>query len=185
MRPNPKKGTTGVFANSWIPQGELLVVWGGNIVPGVLLAALPEEIVRYSLQVEEDLYLVTVTGPEAADYINHSCDPNAGMSSSISLVALRLIAPGEEICYDYAMSDSTPYDEFTCACGTLRCRNRVTGNDWQRPELQARYAGFFSPYLQQRIEQVQAAVSTNGHGRLSRSTAQYLVNADHANERRP
>jgi hypothetical protein len=50
------------------------------------------------------------------------------------------------------MSDGSPYDEFDCACGSPLCRGRVTGDDWQRHDLQARYAGYFSPYLQRRIE---------------------------------
>ena len=78
-----------------------------------------------------------------------------GLIGQISVVALRDIYPGEEVCFDYAMSDSVPYDEFTCACGELNCRGRVTGNDWMLPDLQARYAGYFSPYLQRRIHRLQ------------------------------
>ena len=64
---------------------------------------------------------------------------------------MRDIEAGEEVCFDYAMSDGEPYDEFDCQCGTPLCRGQVTGNDWQRPELQKRYDGYFSPYLQARI----------------------------------
>jgi hypothetical protein len=73
------------------------------------------------------------------------------MSGQIVLVAMREIAPGEEICFDYAMTDSYPYDEFACRCGSTRCRKRVTAADWRRIDLQERYRGFFSPYLQKRI----------------------------------
>ena len=109
----------------------------------------------HSIQVEENIYQVPCREPEGGDFINHSCMPNAGLSSSVSLVAMRDIRPGEEICFDYAMSDGTPYDEFECQCGTLYCRGQVTGDDWQRLELQKRYAGYFSPYLQRRINQLQ------------------------------
>ena len=34
-----------------------------------------------------------------------------------------------------------------------RCRHHVTGDDWQLPELQTRYAGHFSPYIQRRIDE--------------------------------
>lgn len=171
LQPNPDKGTAGVFAQERINTGELLMVWGGNILTGAQLETAPEPLVRFSVQVEEDLYLTTVTPPESADFVNHSCDPNAGLSSSISLVALRPIAPGEEICYDYAMSDGSPYDEFNCACGSPLCRQQVTGNDWQRPELQARYEGHFSPYLQRRIERLQAFLLANGHYAAQITTA--------------
>jgi hypothetical protein len=59
------------------------------------------------------------------------------------------------------MCDSTPYDEFNCGCGTALCRGQVTGNDWQLPELQARYEGFFSPYLQRRIDRLKQEKAVN------------------------
>ena len=52
------------------------------------------------------------------------------------------------------MMDCTPYDEFECHCGSPNCRGTVRGNDWQRPELWAKYAGYFSPYLQRRIDRL-------------------------------
>ena len=64
---------------------------------------------------------------------------------------MRDISSGEEITYDYAMSDGSPYDEFTCSCGSPHCRGHVSGDDWRRSELWRRYAGYFSPYLQRRI----------------------------------
>ncbi len=95
--------------------------------------------------------------PETADFINHCCNPNAGLSGQLALVALRDIAPGEEVCFDYAMTDGSVYDEFPCSCGAANCRGRVTGNDWMRPELWKRYGSHFSPYLLRRIERLQRA----------------------------
>lgn len=171
LKPNPEKGAGGIFAQEWVKTGELLLVWGGNILTGEQLEKAPAELIRFSVQVEENLYLTTVTTPSTADFVNHSCEPNAGLSSSISLVALRPIAPGEEVCYDYATSDGSAYDEFECACGTPSCRRRVTGNDWQRPELQIRYAGYFSPYLQRRIDRLHGVNGTNGRSGYKIPTA--------------
>ena len=145
------KGGKGVFARVRIGKYETLVVWGGEIVTRTQLQLLPrEQRHRLCLQVEEGLFLMTSReGP--ADWVNHSCDPNSGMSGQIVLVAMREIAPGEEICFDYAMTDSYRYDEFDCVCGSTRCRKCVTAEDWRRIDLQERYRGFFSPYLQKRI----------------------------------
>ena len=151
---HPEKGGWAVFAAAPIRANELLSVWGGDIMTLEQVINLPPEIRPYSVQVEEDLYLVTTRQPEGSDFINHSCKPNAGLAGQISLVAMRDILPGEEICFDYAMSDGSPYDEFPCACGASTCRGQVTGNDWTRPELWERYAGYFSPYLQRRIERL-------------------------------
>jgi hypothetical protein len=161
------KGGHGVFALQRVKAGELLVVWGGEIVTGERLAEMPAEEHRLCVQVEEDLYLWTThEGP--ADWVNHSCDPNSGLVGQIGLVALRDIDPGEEICFDYATTDGSGYDEFECHCGALECRGRVTGEDWRRPELQTRYRGQFSPYLQRRIDALAAERAVSRRRRAAR-----------------
>jgi len=156
-RQHPHKGGWGVYAREGVRAGELLIVWSGEVVTGDQLPRLREAGYPYSVQVEENLYLVTMRPPETADLVNHCCDPNAGVSGQMTLVALRDIAPGEEVCFDYAMTDGSPYDEFPCACGTPHCRGRMTGNDWMRPELWNRYGNHFSPYLLRRIELLKKA----------------------------
>ena len=151
VHPAPNRGGHTVVARETIAKGELIVVWSGTLVSGEELSGMPATVRRYSLQVEEDQYLVSLSDCEPPDYVNHSCDPNSGLSGQITLVAMRDISSGEEITYDYAMSDGSPYDEFTCSCGSPHCRGHVSGDDWRRSELWRRYAGYFSPYLQRRI----------------------------------
>lgn len=164
----PVNGGRGVYARRRIRAGEVLAVWGGEVMPERRFGQLPPEVQRISVQVEEDLYLApSREGP--AEWFNHSCEPNAGMMGQIALVAMRDIEAGEEICYDYAMSDGSPYDEFECQCGAPNCRTRITGNDWRLPELWERYEGYFSPYLQRRIdrlreEQTSVVMHVNGDG---------------------
>lgn len=148
----------GVFALRPIHKDELIAVWGGKVVTRATLDTLPDRLRRLSIQVEEDLFLVALhEGP--ADYVNHSCDPNCGLRGQIALVALRDIAPGEQVTFDYAMSDGSDYDEFECGCGAPICRGRVTGRDWRLPELWTRYHGYFSPYLARRIERLKRGES--------------------------
>lgn len=156
LRGSPATGTWSTFARETIRDGEVISVWGGHVVDGSLLEELSAGGRVHAVQVEEDLYLVSLPRGESADFINHSCDPNAGLRDSVTLVAMRDIAPGEEVCFDYAMADSTPYDEFDCQCGTEMCRGRVTGDDWRQRQLWARYEGYFSPYLARRIAQLEA-----------------------------
>ncbi len=155
----------GIFATQDIRAGDVLAVWGGAVTIGPRFRSLPPEMRQISVQVEEDVYLVPgVEG--AAEWFNHSCSPNAGMNGQICLVALRDIAAGEEICYDYAMSDGSPYDEFECHCQAPECRGRITGDDWRRPDLWARYGNHFSPYLLKRIEGLREGVAWS-HGRTA------------------
>lgn len=152
----PEKGGHAVHCREPVAQGEVIAVWGGAIIGAGQLAGLPPQYREHTLQVEEGLFLASLVPDDAADYVNHSCDPNAGLSGQIVLVAMRAIAPGEEITFDYAMTDGEPYDEFACACGKPSCRRRVSGEDWRLPALWERYAGYFSPYLQRRIDRLRA-----------------------------
>jgi len=156
VREHQDKGGFGLFARSAIARDEVLVAWGGPVLTLAEVQALPREEQGHTMQIDEDLYIGAVSMDEPADYVNHSCDPNAGIHGQIVLVAMRAIAPGEEICFDYAMADGSAFDEFECSCGAPHCRGHVTGNDWQLPELWARYDGYFSAYLQKRIEKLRA-----------------------------
>jgi len=144
-------GGKAVFARDVIEPGELIAVWSGRIVSAAELDELTEEIRRHTVQVEERLYLASHGPDEGPDFINHSCEPNAGLDGQVVIVALQRIQPGDEVTIDYAMCDGSPYDEFDCACGSAICRGRVTGEDWRNPTLWERYAGHFSPYLERRI----------------------------------
>jgi uncharacterized protein len=146
------KGGHGVYAIASINVGEVLTVWGGRIITSDEMAAEWSGDRTMLIQVDKGLYMLSLQQGEPSDRFNHSCQPNAGLRGPITLVAMRDIAPGEEVCFDYAMSDGSEYDSFVCACGTSVCRARVTGDDWKRPELWERYDGFFSPYLQRRID---------------------------------
>lgn len=141
----------GMFAREPIKKGEIITVWGGDVVDRAHFEKLKDHQVRQSAQVEENFYLVS-SKPGPGDFINHSCDPNAGLDGQIVVVAMRDIAKGEEVTIDYAMVDGDPKDDFVCLCGSAICRHTVTGNDWKLPELQKRYAGYFSPFLQHRIQ---------------------------------
>ena len=147
----------GSIAVEFIAAGEVVSAFGGRAITRDEFELLPLGQQARSIQIEEFLYLAGASDPEPADFINPSCEPNCGMRGATVLVALRDIAEGEHITYDYAMSDGSSYDEFECGCGTPTCRGRVTGDDWRRPELQARYAGYFSPYLQRRIDRLNSA----------------------------
>jgi hypothetical protein len=145
----------GLTARVPVDTGELVVVWGGDVICADDLLDADHECRAHSIQIESDLFLVSMPPWPNADFVNHSCDPTAVLQGSISLVARRYITTGEEITFDYATCDSVPYDEFDCRCGSRRCRGRVTADDWRRPELWMKYGDGFSPYLLRRIRALQ------------------------------
>ena len=141
----------GIFALQPITAGSTVAGFGGHVVERQEFDQLTEDLRTHSLQVDDRLYLVSLPPFAPADHVNHSCEPNCGVIGSCLMVAMRDIEAGEELCFDYAMSDTNDYDEFVCACGTVSCRGLITGGDWKRPELQERYAGFFSSYITRKI----------------------------------
>ena len=84
-------------------------------------------------------------------HLNHSCEPNLGLQGQIVYVALRDIGIDEELTVDYAMNDDDSY-EMKCQCGTKSCRGKITGVDWKMPEIQRKYDGYFSWFIQRRID---------------------------------
>ena len=149
-RPAGEKGW-GSFVVEPISKGETVAAFGGWIVSRDLLSTMSHDRQGRSIQVDDDLYLVSSDTPEPGDMLNHSCEPNCGLSGSSLLLAMRDIEPGEELTFDYAMCDASDYDEFKCLCAQSGCRELVTGSDWRDPALQAKYAGYFSPYLVKRL----------------------------------
>ena len=144
----------GVFALDVLLKGELVSIWGGRVLHGNELDPSMPRFTQRVIQIDEDVYLLTAEEKEPNDCFNHSCDPNLGFFGQVGLVAMRDIEPGEELTFDYAMSDGGPYDEFDCCCGSPKCRGRITGNDWKLPDLWEKYKGYFSPYLARRIERL-------------------------------
>ena len=160
ISPKARKGVSstiegrGLFAIAPIEAGEVVAIKGGHIVDTPTLRALPERLQNSEIQIADGLHLVALTDDEYEPvmlFINHSCDPNVGFAGNTVLVAMRNVDIGEELTTDYALFD-TSEETMECHCGTPPCRRTITGNDWQRPDLQARYRGYFSWYLQRRID---------------------------------
>lgn len=162
----------GVFAKTALAKNEILMVMGGyiltiedeNHLTGVVADKPIELSDRFSIGPRNPDDLARM--PQS--WINHGCDPNCGFKGQIFLVAMRDIAADEEIACDYAMvmnssPDSDSYFSMTCHCGSALCRGVVKEDDWQRPELQARYDGYFTWFLQEKIRRLFTAnmVTTN------------------------
>lgn len=143
----------GLFAKADIAKDEIVAVKGGHIVDReTLRRQITPRLGPVEVQVDDDLFIAPVTDEErelSMLYSNHSCDPNLGIRGEITFVAMRSIRAGEELTHDWAMTDDDDYS-VECNCGA-KCRKTLTGKDWQRPELQKKYAGYFSAYLAKKI----------------------------------
>lgn len=143
----------GLFVREPVRTGEILMRWGGILIPQEQYDPTrhrPGSASRW----DETRYLVTPVGePSTLDeLLNHSCDPNAWMADERTVVARRPIAAGEEVTTDFSMWEDCDYlYTSSCRCGTSLCRSVITGLDWQSAALQARYEGHFLPHINRAI----------------------------------
>jgi hypothetical protein len=73
-------------------------------------------------------------------FMNHHCDPNTRVDARL-VIAVRAIAPGDEVTFNY---NSTEWDmavPFACHCGIARCGGLIAGyrhlSDAEREQLRS------------------------------------------------
>ena len=145
---------TGLFAVETIAKGEIVCVKGGYVFDRRQLDSMPGWFRAAEIQIAEDLFIGPLGEEEREGcmiFSNHSCEPNIGVRGQVVFVAMRDIEAGEELTHDWATTDD---DEYTaeCNCGAAACRKVLTGKDWQREDLQEKYSGYISWYLQEKID---------------------------------
>lgn len=142
----------GVFAIQMIQVGEPVIIYGGEYTDKKG-AEKEKSSGKLIMQWDEDLYSVEDRGTGKGYYINHSCEPNTWMNDAHTIAALKNIEKGEEITIDYAvLNNGDNYlSKWECKCGSPNCRKKITGKDWQKPELQEKYKNHFVPILNKLI----------------------------------
>jgi uncharacterized protein len=74
---------------------------------------------------------MVIDGFGTAMFINHSCDPNCeteDVGGRVFVKAIRDIAAGEELTYEYHLYDSDDA-EGDCYCGAKQCRGTMFSED--------------------------------------------------------
>ena len=126
IRQTATKGT-GVFATRPINPGELIAEFIGNEYIAARESELPAIMADRSIQTGPTTYVFAEN--RLAEKINHSCQPNCGVREKTKIVAIYPIKAGEEICWDYRMSENSDWVLENCLCGTERCAHRIEGYD--------------------------------------------------------
>ncbi len=153
-KPSPIHGT-GLFAREPIEKDEIVAIKGGYIFDLKTLREVEAELGPAEIAIADGFFIGPRTGQErngSMIFTNHSCDPNIGIQGQIVFVAMRAISAGEELTHDWATTDDDNY-EMRCCCGSQNCRQTITGQDWRRKDLQKKYRGYISWYLQRKITQ--------------------------------
>ena len=128
----------GVFALQDLAEGETLIEYVGQVI------SWDEAQDRHPhdpndpnhtfyFHVNEDRVIDALYGGNSSRWINHSCAPNCEADEDndrIFIKAIRNIAAGEELNYDYGLIIDEPYTpellaEYPCWCGAKKCRGTL------------------------------------------------------------
>jgi hypothetical protein len=150
IRNSPLRGR-GLFATGEFRIGEVVYVMGGYVFTRPSSENTGSLLQRSEIQIADNLFIGATHPDDSMIASNHSCDPNIAVQGQIIFVALCEIAAGEELTYDWATTDDSVY-AIECRCGSPACRRIITGKDWRQKDLQQKYRGLFSWYLEQKIE---------------------------------
>lgn len=146
---------TGVFTELPILAGEVVIRWGGVILSQEEFAS-GKGLQHSNVGIDEGIVLAQASTSSLGldDFMNHSCEPNLGLSDEVTLVAMVDIEAVSELTIDYAMEIGNEDYQMKqgCNCQSKLCRIKITGNDWRIDSLQKRYAGYFSPFIARRIK---------------------------------
>lgn len=146
---------SGVFAKKAFRKGKGVYMLKGKAVHGKAVDRLVDAgklRADDAFQVGTDTYLVLEPLSMA---FNHSCNPNMGVRAKSGLFALRDIAIGEELTYDYSTVVGVGNNAWSmqCNCGATQCRSRI--GSWQSlpAELRDQYfsVGAFPDFVLKEI----------------------------------
>ncbi len=130
----------GVYALVPLAKGETVIEYVGEIISWKeALRRHPHDPSdpnhTFYFHIDDDRVIDANVGGNSARWINHSCAPNCEADvedGRVFIRALRDIAPGEELFYDYGLVIDEPYTaklkaEYPCWCGARRCRGTLLG----------------------------------------------------------
>jgi uncharacterized protein len=138
-----KKFGRGVFAHKSIRKGTVIAVFDGPIYDD-RFEGWTKDISNHVIQFNKNKWR---DSKGIARFINHSCDPNCGIKGLFKVVAMRGIKKGEQITWDYEMTEKSWWWRLKCRCGSPLCRKKI-GNYARLPmSARKRYKGFISEWL--------------------------------------
>jgi uncharacterized protein len=128
----------GVFALRPIKKNQTVIEYTGEIINWKeALRRHPHDPKdpnhTFYFHIDDQWVIDAKQGGNAARWINHACEPNCEADEDggrVFIKALRNIAPGEELFYDYGLVIDMRYTpklkrEYACRCGAKRCRGTM------------------------------------------------------------
>lgn len=142
-----KKHSRALFATEAIRKGEIIGAFDGKIYKAENASHIPNEPPIYAqdhaIQFAKDKYR---DSKGIARLVSHSCEPNCGVKDKFKIIAMRNIKKGEELSFDYDMSENSDW-RMKCECGNKNCRKVVGSYNKLPQKIREKYKGYISSYL--------------------------------------
>ena len=124
-----KNGFKGVFAEEDILEDSVVFYLQGTI---------STQPTKYTIELGSQRHLTLPPIGETSDdldycwqYLNHNCEPNGYLNAAeLTFRALRDIAAGEEITFNYLTTESEMAVPFSCTCGSTNCFGLIRGRNF-------------------------------------------------------
>jgi SET domain-containing protein len=128
----------GVFALQDIAEGENIIEYVGEVISWKqALQRHPHDPGdpnhTFYFHIDENTVIDALYGGNTSRWINHACEPNCEadeVDGRVHIKALRNIAAGEELSYDYGLVIDERYSpklkaQYPCWCGAGSCRGTL------------------------------------------------------------
>ena len=122
----------GLFASQGIPAGTKILQYFGQRLDKAESSRRCEAGNSYIFSLDDETDIDGNVTENLARFANHSCAPNCEAiieNSEIWVIALRDIAAGEEITYNYGY-DLEEYREHPCRCGSRDCVGYIVAEEF-------------------------------------------------------
>ena len=117
----------GVYTTTSIKKGTIVAEYTGPRLTNSEADAIYDHSPRtYLFGLTDGEHVID--GDGIAAFINHHCDPNCEadeIKGKVIIRAIRNIAVGEELAYDYSLYDGELDDPALCFCGSRNCRGSL------------------------------------------------------------
>jgi SET domain-containing protein len=140
----------GVYAVVDLAEGETLIEYLGEVIGwDEALRRHPHDPTdpnhTFYFHIDEDHVIDAKVGGNSSRWINHSCAPNCESEvdeGRVFIRALRNIAAGEELFYDYGLVIDEPHTpellaQYPCWCGAKACRGTLLAPQKKSPRKKA------------------------------------------------
>jgi hypothetical protein len=154
-------GCKGLFATMDLPENTAVWTWDDKTEPLVTYSAAEihmhphgERLRNWSYMVGDDAFATTDMDQNHPNfdpswYFNHSCDPNCWFLGDGCIVTLRPVAKDEQLCYDYAVTETEAsfHKGIQCRCGAKMCRGVLTFEEWKDSAFVEKNANHVTDYI--------------------------------------